>query len=240
MYDLTPDKILLGLLWYVIFVFSTTCHEAAHAWAALKLGDPTAYHGGQVSLNPLPHIRRAFFGMVVIPILSFLYSGWMIGFASAPYDPQWALRHPKRSAWMSLAGPAANLVIFLLAGLAIRLGIFFGLFAAPEFLNFSSLVVPAGGAEGLIAMVTTGLSIAFSLNLLLFTFNLLPVPPLDGSGAIPLLLPIETARKYMTFLFTQPMLAWVGIMLAWRIFGDIFSPVFSLAIKVLHPGVSYG
>ncbi len=236
---LSPEKLLLGLLWYVTFVFSTTCHEAAHAWAALKLGDSTAYHGGQVSLNPLPHIRRAPFGMVVIPILSFLMSGWMIGFASAPYDPQWALRHPKRSAWMTLAGPGANLAIVILSGLAIRLGILLGGFASPESLSFGSVVVPAGGADGLIGMVTTGLSIAFSLNLLLFTFNLLPLPPLDGSGAIPLLLPVETARSYMSFLFSQPMLAWAGIFVAWNIFGKIFYPAFSLAIKLLYPDIPY-
>ncbi len=238
--DLTPENLLKGLLWYVVFVFSTTCHEAAHAWAALRLGDSTAYHGGQVSLNPMPHIRRAPFGMVVIPILSFIMSGWMIGFASAPYDPQWALRQPKRSAWMSLAGPGANLVIVLLSGLVIRAGILLGFFAFPESIHFGLVVVPAGGADGLIGMATTGLGIAFCLNLLLFTFNLLPLPPLDGSGAIPLLLPVETARNYMSFLYSQPMLAWAGIMVAWNIFDKIYYPAFSLAIKLLYPEVSYG
>ena len=96
-----------GLTFYVVFLFSTTLHEAAHAWAAKLGGDLTAYHGGQVSLDPLPHIRREPFGMVILPLLTALTMGFPIGFASAPYDPEWAQKYPKRSAWMALAGPAA-------------------------------------------------------------------------------------------------------------------------------------
>ena len=66
-----------GLIYYAVFLFSTTLHEAAHAWAALRGGDPTAYHGGQVTLDPLPHIRREPVGMVVLPILSVIVSGWL-------------------------------------------------------------------------------------------------------------------------------------------------------------------
>ena len=104
-----------GLTFYVVFLFSTTLHEAAHAWAAKLGGDLTAYHGGQVSLDPLPHIRREPFGMVILPLLTALTMGFPIGFASAPYDPAWAQKYPKRSAWMALAGPAANLLLMLIA-----------------------------------------------------------------------------------------------------------------------------
>jgi len=62
--SITPELIALGFIWYVVFLFSTTCHEAAHALAAKIGGDPTAAHGGQVSLNPIPHIRRSPVGMV--------------------------------------------------------------------------------------------------------------------------------------------------------------------------------
>ncbi len=95
-------------LWYLAFVVSVTCHEAAHAYAALRGGDTTAYLGGQVSLDPEPHIRRSPIGMVVMPILSIFYTGWPMGFASAPFDPAWADRYPRRAALMSLAGPAAT------------------------------------------------------------------------------------------------------------------------------------
>ena len=89
--QLGPEMIALGVIWYVVFLFSTTCHEGAHALAAKWGGDPTAFEGGQVTLSPIPHIRREPFGMVLAPILSYvLYRGeWMIGWASAPYDPSW-------------------------------------------------------------------------------------------------------------------------------------------------------
>ena len=72
-------------LWYVAFLFSLTCHEAAHALAAKWGGDPTAYHAGQVTLNPMPHIQREPWGTVLVPLLSYLVGhGGMIGWGSAP------------------------------------------------------------------------------------------------------------------------------------------------------------
>src|SRR5205807_5041545 len=93
-------SLVTGAVWYIVFLLSTTCHEAAHALAAKLGGDLTAFHGGQVSLDPTPHIRREPIGMLVAPILSYLMGGWMMGWASAPYDPFWARRHPRRAAWM--------------------------------------------------------------------------------------------------------------------------------------------
>ena len=88
------SDVLTGLIYYLVFLFSTTVHEAAHAWAAKRGGDLTAYLGGQVSLDPRPHIKREPFGMVILPLLSVAISGWPFGFASAPYDPAWAMRYP--------------------------------------------------------------------------------------------------------------------------------------------------
>ena len=85
-----------GLIYYVAFLFSTTLHEAAHALAAKLGGDLTAYHGGQVTLDPRPHIRRAPVGMVLLPLVTVVVSGWPFGFASAPYDISWAKRYPRR------------------------------------------------------------------------------------------------------------------------------------------------
>src|SRR5260221_6335835 len=121
---LNPQLLMMGFIWYVVFRCPTTCHEASHALAAKIGGDSTAALGGQLSLNPLPHIQRSFYGMVVFPILSFALSkgGGMIGWASAPYDPLWERRHPRRSAWMALAGPAANFSLMLLGVAALRGG----------------------------------------------------------------------------------------------------------------------
>src|SRR6185295_17733342 len=108
-------------IWYLAFVFSTTCHEAAHALVAQRGGDETAYVGGHVTLDPLPHIARSPFGMLVIPVISYLFNGWMMGWASVPVNAAWGRAHPRRAALMALAGPLANLVLAAVAFLAIRL-----------------------------------------------------------------------------------------------------------------------
>src|SRR5688572_22262351 len=125
-------NIAIGFLWFVAFLFSTTVHEAMHAFVAWKGGDPTAYHGGQVSLSPVPHVRREPIGMVVVPLLTALTQGWALGWASTPYDPYWAARHPKRAALMSAAGPAGNLAIALLAFAIIKVGLTSGWFVPPD------------------------------------------------------------------------------------------------------------
>lgn len=178
------DTLALGLLWYVVFVFSTTCHEAAHALVAKWGGDNTAMRGGQVTLNPLPHIRREPFGMILCPLISFALNGWMMGWASAPYDPDWSRRYPHRAAKMALAGPAANFLIALAAALAIHAGILLYVFTPPDTARFAQMVDPT--LPGLWEPVAKLLSLFFSLNLLLGFFNLLPIPPLDGASAIGL------------------------------------------------------
>lgn len=225
-----------GFLWYLAFLFSVVLHEASHAFTAMKLGDKTAYEGGQVTLDPFPHIKREPIGTVVVPVLSFLAGGWMIGWASAPYDPMWARNYPRRSALMSLAGPLANLAVVVVAGLAIRLGMAADLFYAPESINFSHLVTSR--AEGTMAGLATLLSILFTLNLLLFTFNLIPVPPLDGSGIIPFLLSKERAVIYMDFLHGSQ-LSFIGLFVAWKVFDYIFDPVHLLFINLLYPDYGY-
>ena len=87
-------------------------------------------------------------------------------------------------------------------------------------------------------LARTLLSVLFSLNLILFLFNLLPLPPMDGSGVVQLAMPDETGRRWQQ-LIHQPMLAILGMLLAWRIFGFLFNPVFDLALRVLYPGVGY-
>jgi Zn-dependent protease len=227
-----------GLLYYVVFLFSTTFHEAAHAWAAMLGGDLTAYHGGQVSLDPRPHMKREPFGMVILPLLTSLTSGWPLGFASAPFDPRWALTHPRRAAWMALAGPGANLVLVVVAGLLMRLGGMAGVFEAPHSVNFGHLV---DAPEGMWRTLGFLLSAFFSLNLVLVFLNLIPLPPLDGSSAIPLLLPQSSAAKYQRFMLGQGRaFAFIGLFAAWKIFDMIFNPLFLLAVNLLYPSGHYG
>ena len=237
---LTPslENLSSALVYYVVFLFSTTLHEAAHAWAAARGGDLTAYHGGQASLDPMPHIRREPFGMVVLPLISALITGWPFGYASAPFDPQWAMRHPKRAALMSLAGPAANLLLVVLAAAAIRGGMLGDVFFAPERIRFGEITDTNAG--GVWPAVGTMLSAFFSLNLLLAAFNLLPFPPLDGSGAVPILLSDNAARKYQEFMWSNRAFGLIGLVLAWQFFRYVFDPVFFGAVHLLYPEMRYG
>jgi Zn-dependent protease len=236
---LHPQLVVLGFVWFAAFLFSTTCHEAAHALAAKIGGDPTAFHGGQVTLNPIPHMQREPFGMILVPVLSFVLTGggWMMGWASAPYDPDWQRRHPRRAAWMSLAGPAANFTLMLLAGAAIRLGIAAGQFRAPSTASFTHITesVATGGSS----FGTTFLSILFVLNLLLGTFNLIPVPPLDGSTGITVFLSEGRALRYLDWL-REFNFGFLGLMIAWIVFDKVFDLVFTVALNALYPGMHYG
>jgi Zn-dependent protease len=235
---MSPDlatQIALGLTWFIVFLFSTTLHEAAHSLVAYRLGDPTAYHGGQVSLNPIPHIRREPFGMILVPLFTYIGRGWMMGWASAPFDPLWAQRYPRRAAVMALAGPAANLSLTLSAGLLIRGGVALGYFVPPDRVSFTTITAAAPNSP--IAAAVLPLSLLFSLNLLLFLFNLLPFPPLDGGGALPLLMTENMARRYQQ-LVRHPVLPLIGLLIAWRFF-DFQRPLL-WSLRLLYPGVGYG
>jgi Zn-dependent protease len=229
---MSSEFLVAGIVWYVVFLLSTTCHEAAHAWAARIGGDPTAFHGGQVSLDPLPHIRREPFGMVIFPILSYVMGGWMMGWASAPYDPYWAQQHPRRAAWMSLAGPGANFALALLAGVLIRAGILAGALHFPDSVSFTQIVEPAGA--GVSGGLATFLSILFSLNLLLGVFNLLPIPPMDGFSVVGIFLPEDAGRRYQEFGWSIRQYAFLGLLVAWQLFDPIFQPIFHMSLRMLY------
>lgn len=221
-----------GFLWFLAFLFSTTVHEAMHALAALRGGDPTAYHGGQVSLSPLPHVRREPVGMLVVPLLTALTQGWAIGWASTPYDPRWAARYPRRAAVMAAAGPLGNLSIAAVALVLIRIGLASGWFIVPGTLTFEHLVAsPLGDGETFAGEM---LSILLILNVLLCAFNLIPLPPLDGASVIGLFLP-ERAAVRMRELSHTPIFQLAGLAVAWRVFPEIVGPLFALVARAVQP-----
>lgn len=232
------ERLVDGLLWYFAFLFSTTLHEASHAFAAYRLGDRTAYEGGQLTLDPLPHMRREPVGMVVIPIISFLLGGWMIGWASVPYNPRWAYDNPHHSAKMSAAGPAANLLLVLVSAVIIRLGMLAGIFYPLESIDHAQVIGAAHG--GLFFGLAMFLNVFLSLNLLLFLFNLLPLPPLDGSGILPWFMSREQAQNYLSFI-QNPSFSLVGLLIAWKLFDFIYDPLHLLFINLLfYPAAHYG
>jgi len=235
---MTPETITGLVFWFPAFLFSTTVHEAAHAWAALRGGDPTAYLGGQVSLSPMPHIRREPIGMLAVPLLTSITQGWAMGWASAPFDPLWAARHPRRAAWMAAAGPAGNLSLALGAFGLIKLGLVAGLFVSPQSIHYSQLVTAAEGSAlaGAAGFLAQALSVMLMLNVLLAVFNLIPLPPLDGSAVIDLLLPESMAGSMRNL---GMMGSWLGLIVAWKIFPYIARPLFDLVVALLHPGMHY-
>lgn len=199
--------------------------------------DLTAYHGGQVSLDPVPHIRREPFGTIFVPLLSFAISGWMIGWASTPYDPRWAHDHPKRAGRMALAGPLANLILVVVSMLAIRAGMFADVFQVPTSVGFASVAEATGG--GVWLTVATLLSVMLTLNLLLFIFNLIPFPPMDGSGVLSLFVSEDNARRIQQFM-SQPRLAMFGLLAAWFAIGPLFWPALLFTVNILYPEARYG
>ena len=160
----------------------------------------------------------------------------MIGWGSTPYDLAWALRHPRRSAWMSLAGPAGNLLLVIVSVVVIRVGLWAGLVGVPESVRFDHIVDMAGH-DWLYGPVFF-LSILFSLNLILFFFNLLPFPPLDGC-ALPLFLLRQDQVEPYHGLITNPAFGWIGIVVAWNVFGHLFRPLHLLGVNLLYLGVAH-
>jgi Zn-dependent protease len=224
------------LIWYVVFLFSTTFHEFFHAFVGFRLGDTTAHSGGQVTLDPIPHMRRSVFGMVVWPILSFFFSQgrWMFGWASAPYDRNWALRFPRRYALMSLSGPIANFLLVLLGVVAIRVLVGQNMLDLAMPPRPDSLVIPAGGSDvPALAALSMALSVLVTLNVVLGVFNLIPVPPLDGFGVLEGLAP-RGNNTFFQIVRMTPAYQFLGMILAWR-FGDILiQPALNLTLLALY------
>jgi Zn-dependent protease len=178
-----------------VLLFAITIHEASHGWSALKMGDPTAYAAGRVTLNPLAHIDPL--GTVILPIILVVLGAPAFGWAKpVPVNP-YNLRHPRRdNLWISLAGPAANMIAAAAALVAIRVlrvlkpGV-------TEFLqSFILLKQPFPRGVFPIEGLALILFYAVLVNTYLAVFNLIPIPPLDGSGILSGLLSDSAAVRY--------------------------------------------
>src|SRR3989338_4105225 len=173
-------NLLGGLISLVILLFSAILHEVAHGFVAERLGDPTARLAGRLTLNPKKHIDL--YMSILLPLL-LIISGSPIIFGAAkpvPVDPFNLKEGKKDLALVSLSGPLTNIVIAIIASFLIK------------FL----LLISTGSV--VVLFIMTFLTLVVQLNLLLAIFNLIPIPPLDGSKIFALLLPEEHANAYLS------------------------------------------
>ena len=205
------DLIQTFAVYALPILFAITLHEAAHAYASRYFGDNTAYALGRMSLNPIKHIDPV--GTLLIPVvLFFVQSPFLFGYAKpVPIDFS-RLRNPKRDmAWVALAGPAANFVMALM-WLLFSLGLLLFQVDEPYFQKMAR------------AGVTT--------NLVIFAFNLFPIPPLDGGRIVASLLPTRQSIQYGKLepygFFIVLGLAYLQVLSFWMV------PVMGLTQRVLQ------
>jgi len=178
-----------------VLLFAITVHEAAHGWAAAKFGDLTAQSMGRVTLNPIAHIDPI--GTVLLPLLLVIVGAPPFGWAKpVPVNP-FNLRNPRRdNLWISAAGPTSNLTVAALALIGILVLKLFApgvsVFLRSFLLGRGSLPPGFHPLEGLALILFYGVLV----NTYLAVFNLIPVPPLDGSGVVMGFLSEEAARTY--------------------------------------------
>jgi len=177
-----PERMQLLSIQLVPFIMAVVSHEYAHGWVAHKWGDKTAAQQGRLTLNPIPHLDPI--GTVLFPIINML-SGINLLFGWArpvPIDPRNFKKYRPGLFWVSLAGPGMNFTLAILSSIVFYIC---QLWIPHDFYLFEPLVNMA--------------YVSVSLNYALGIFNLLPMPPLDGSKIIESLLPYEAARKFESF-----------------------------------------
>jgi Zn-dependent protease len=193
------QEVVLIVFQVLVLVMAFSVHESAHAYVAMRLGDPTAYMLGRVTLNPLKHLDPL--GSVIVPIISMVYGGWLIGWAKPCPVTTRNFKNIKRDdILVSLAGPASNLAMAT-AALILLLLFKHAMPGGATAIDAARLIanhVPGVETDTLGMLFPLALLLYFAvlINLLLFVFNLIPVPPLDGSHVLRQFLPYRVERVY--------------------------------------------
>ena len=192
----------------IILILSAVIHEYMHGWMAFRLGDDTAKNAGRLTLNPLAHLE--WFGSFFLPLVMIL-SGmpFVFGWAKpVPYNP-YNLRDKKYGdAKVALAGPLANLIIAIFFGLCLRFLPFFSI-------SFSGL-----------------LGIIVYINLILMVFNLVPIPPLDGSKILGAFLPANLRERYLG----SERMGFIFVILFVMLAGGLITPIVNFLFRIIVGG----
>jgi Zn-dependent protease len=221
LYSDLPMNITVGLLILQLFcvVMALTVHEFAHGFIANKLGDPTASFQGRLTLNPLAHIDPV--GFLMMLLVGF---GWA---KPVPVNPR-LMSKPKRDmALTSIAGPAVNLLVALVSGIAVGALAQFGYNPLQIFREaFDGGITPMGTLSYTLYMMML-------LNVGLALFNMIPIPPLDGSNVLVAFLPNNTAAKYLQIRYYTRYI-FGGLMLI-SFLSDRFALFYYLDIMIWYP-----
>ena len=179
-------SIIEGIISLFVVLFAITVHEASHGLAALKMGDPTAYQMGRITLNPIRHIDPV--GTILLPAILIIMGAPPFGWAKpVPVNPL-NLKDPRKdNVIISIAGPASNIGVAVIAFVILKILMN---------LNPSLFYTSGGGLANILSPLITIVYYTIVINVILAIFNLIPIPPLDGSGVLMGLISEEAAQKY--------------------------------------------
>lgn len=218
------------IIMIIVLLFSVVFHEVSHGWVAFKLGDDTAHKMGRLTLNPIPHIDP--YMTVLLPLMLGFMTGWRVMFGGAkpvPVNP-YNFKNPKKGmAITAAAGPLSNLILITASVILFRILVTLGFVEKYD--------VQMRFFTNEMNFVDAFFVYAVLINTVLMVFNLIPIPPLDGSKIIMGFLSYEQAAKYESFsrygMYVLIGLLFLGSIMNYSIIGALINPFINFFLRLL-------